>query len=176
MNKRDLEDQARDTADAIVRIFPQMSRELIRSRVYHFLVSEERMAGASNLNDAFFYETDDVVKILEDAFPGDTPEDEDGMAAAGDIRWAFTQLSHDYQYRILERFRHGIIRPHDSNERAQLNRAVRKLADILNTWNLSYGHEGPGARKVISNAQAQSALRRNESDSDSSWDPWGWKF
>jgi hypothetical protein len=150
-----------------------MNRERIRSRVYSFLVTEERQAGASNLNDAFFYQTEDVVSILEGAWPEDSPEDEDAMVAASDIRWAFTQLSYDYQYRILERYRHGVTRPHDSNERAQLNRAVRKLADILNTWNMSHGHEGPGSRKVISNDRANWEIE-HQSQQSANYDPWGW--
>lgn len=170
---REFERQAKELAEAVVRVFPQMNRYGIQYRVYHFLVTEDR-ANLSPDADAFFYQTEDVIDILETAFDN-TATTSDDLAVGSDVRWAFSQLNYGYQYRILERYQHGIDRPHRSKERDQLNDAVAKLTDILNTWNLSSDHVGPGARSAVTSAKAQGMI-----DSDYSGgtpvDPWGWKY
>lgn len=151
---------ALDIANTVVKWIPDMNRELIRRRVYEFFVRE---AGPlPSYGDVSFYFSDDITSILVDSFPGDAAEDEDAICATSDINWAFGQLSDDYKYRIIERFKYGVLRPHDSPERAQLNRAVQKLADILNTWNRTAGYEGPGSRRVISNATARYVMDNSD--------------
>ena len=164
MGKKEWDEAATAVAKAVVSVMPQLNEYKIKARVFAFFASEDEYS-QSVYNDSNFYYTDDVVSILEKAF--DNADDESSMVAAVDFRWAFDQLSDSYQYRILERYQHSVIRPADSAERAQLNRAVRKLADILNTWNRTYDYEGTGSRKVISNATAAARVAANDSgDSD----------
>lgn len=165
MSKKEWDEAAATVAKAVVGVMPQLNEMKIRSRVYHFFANETE--ATTEYDDVNFYFTDDVVAILEEAFVG--TEDDSSMVVTSSFRWAFDQLSDAYRYRILERYQHGVIRPHDSPERAQLNRAVRKLADILNTWNMSYNHEGTGSRKAWSNARARFEIDKlDDSDLDSS--------
>ncbi len=159
--KKEWNEAANTIARAVVSVLPNMNEQGIRARVYTFLASEDEYS-ASIYNDGNFYYTDDVVAVLESAFTGE-PTDEQQMVANSDFQWAFLQLSTAYQYRILERYQHGVIRPADSSERAQLNRAVRKLSDILNGWNRKYDYEGTGSREVWSNARAAVEVRNDQS-------------
>ena len=158
-------------ARAVVSVLPNMNEQGIRSRVYTFFASEDEHS-QSNYNDGNFYYIEDVADILEKAF--DTPAgDEQSMVVASDFRYAFDQLSDAYRYRILERYQHNVIRPADSDERAQLNRAIRKLATILNTWNTSFGHEGVGSRPSWGNARSQKEINDSYTGEYGTPDPFG---
>lgn len=153
MGKKEWNEAADAIAKAVVSVMPEMNEHIIRGRVFAFFASESEYSRAV-YNDSNYYYVADVTKILEDAFES-TAEDESAMVAASDFRWAYEQLPDNYKYRVMERYMHGIVRPGGSKERAELGNAVRKLTDILNTWNMSYEHTGPGARGVQSNARSR---------------------
>jgi hypothetical protein len=165
MGKAEWDEAANTIAKAVVSVMPQMNEWKIKSRVFTFFASEDDYSQAI-YNDGNYYYIDDVIEILENSFD-DNPGDEASMVAESDFRWAFDQLSDSYQYRILERYQHSVVRPQDSPERAQLNRAIRKLTDILNTWNRALDHNGPGSREVWSNARSNAEI-----SNDNSGDAW----
>lgn len=164
MSRKEWDEAADAVARAVVRVMPELNENIIKSKVFAFFASENERS-TSPYNDSGFYYIEDVCKILETAFDL-YPADESSMVVTNDFRWAFEQLSDNYQYRILERYQHSVIRPHDSPERGQLNRALRKLADILNSWNRNYNHEGPGSRQPYSNARATSEISRDFDGND----------
>lgn len=171
MGKKEWNEAATAIARAVVGVMPTMNEDRIRSRCYTFFASEDEYS-SSIYNDNNYYYTADVTEILDKAFLGE-PDDEQQMVVNSDFRWAFDQLSDAYRYRILERYQHSVTRPADSPERAQLNRAIRKLAEILNTWNRNYQYEGTGAREVWSNARSAKEIRDNNSGGSSITDPFG---
>lgn len=162
--KKEWDEAAVSVARAVVGVMPELNEQLIRTRVYEFFAGEETYTRAS-YDDSNFYYVEDVKEILEQAFTG-SADDAQQMMVATDVRWAFEQLSDSYKYRILERFQHGVSRPHDSDERAQLNRAIRKMTDILNTWNRAYEYEGPGSREIWSNSRSRAEIYGNDGESD----------
>lgn len=150
MNK-EWDEAATAVARAVVSVMPHMNEHKIKAKVYAYFATEIEYS-PSVYSDGNYYYIEDVVEILEKAFDG--AEDTDSMTVNSDFRYAFDQLSDAYQYRILERYQHSVIRPGDSPERSQLNRAIRKLTEILNTWNRAHTYEGTGSRTVISNSAA----------------------
>jgi hypothetical protein len=164
LSREKWEEAAEQIARAAVSVMPQLNEFKIKARVYAFFASEDEYS-ASIYNDNNYYYVEDISSILETAFDG-SAGDEASMIVSSDFRWAFDQLSDSYQYRILERYQHSVVRPHDSPERAQLNRAVRKLADVLNTWNRYHNHVGTGSREVWSNARSRAEIGKNSGDID----------
>lgn len=160
MGKKEWDEAATVIAQAVIGVMPQLNEYKIRARVYAFFAAESDYTQGI-YDDSNFYYTQDVISILEKAFD-ETQGDEQTMVVTSDFRWAFDQLSDSYQYRILERFQHSVVRPGDSPERAQLNRAIRKLADILNSWNRMHEYEGTGSREVRSNASATATIDKQE--------------
>lgn len=157
---------AEEIAAKVVGIFPTMNEHALRARLYNFF-EQENGPGKSVYSDANFYYIHDVASILETAFDP-TSGDDDSMMVTSEVKWAFDQLSDTYQYRIMERYLHGVIRPSGSPERDQLYRAINRLTDILNKWDrrpATIGHEGPGAREVWSNAKAHHEIHRDYSPS-----------
>ncbi len=169
--KNQWDEAAKAIAKTVVGIYPLMNEDGIRYRVYNFFVTEHDGNRAAYDDDNYYYTTD-ITNILKEAF--ENTEDDGAMAVTSDFRWAYEQLPENYRYRIQERYRYGVVRPGGSKERAELSNAVRKLADILNTWSSSYGHEGPGAREVLSNARAKVEVDWNYSgDGPAGWNEKG---
>lgn len=166
-SRKQWDDAAVTIARAVVGVMPHMDENRIRARVFQFFASESEYSGSA-YSDVNYYYIEDVCNVLEGAF--DSADDDSRMNVQSDFRWAFDQLSDAYQYRILERYQHQVVRPADSPERAQLNRATRKLLEILNTWNKGRNHDGPGSREVWSNARAREEIGRPSADRS---DPFG---
>jgi len=167
MKEKEFDKAARDIAKIVTGVMPYLNETRISHNLYDYFSGDHLMT-TTEFDDVQFYFVEDLKDILESAFDDGIPEDEDSLATSSDIRWAFTHLSDSYQYRILERFKHGVVRSYDSPERAQLNRALAKMCDILNGWNRQSGYDGPGNRNVWSNARAN-----YEIDSQYSGDPDG---
>lgn len=116
----------------------------------------------------YSYRTDDVREILETTFhysewaegyvPGDAVSKDAGAAieVRADISWGIELLPPNYQNVIFKRYRDKIDIPADTNERRQLNRAIERLATVLNCYTPGkLPRQGPGNRRAISNAQAR---------------------
>lgn len=115
-----------------------------------------------SLSSQYAYKTSDIKQILESIFSVEDwagafiPEDcraeefDEHMAIYSDVAWAYENLPVQYQNAIYGRYYHGIEYDADTNGRRTLNRAVEKLADILNTYS-----RGERRREAISNARAR---------------------
>lgn len=115
------------------------------------------------------YRQSDVRKILEESMwyysqwsDGYIPEDDvseyrhaDSIIARADIAWAIDRLPEHYKEAILDRFKRGIIPQQMTPEYRKLDRSLRKLTDILNSYKREKSADGPGTRRVISNATAR---------------------
>lgn len=119
----------------------------------------------------YTYRTSDVREILEDIYEyeswaeGFCPADAksaDGLGSIdvrSDVSWALKQLPDQYFTAIELRYASGVTHGPDSRGRRQLNRAIKRLTDILNSYYRSSAMLGhPGKRKAISNAQARAIL------------------
>lgn len=84
---------------------------------------------------------------------------DDVMTEYSDVRAAFEYIPQHYQRVIFTRYALG-EHPGSEAERKRLNRAVDRLCDTLNRWNPPWkrDHQGPGSRKLISNAHARYIL------------------
>jgi len=114
------------------------------------------------ISSQYSYKTSDVKQILESIFSVEDwatafiPEDcraeefDEHMAIYSDVAWAYENLPAQYQNAIYGRYYHGIEYESDSNGRRTLNRAIEKLADVLNTYS-----RGDRRRVAISNANAR---------------------
>lgn len=154
------EKAARDIATIVTEVVPALSYSKVRHNLYDYFSGD---VPGSVFDDTQFYFVEDLRGILERIFDQITPEDEDDIIMNSDIRWAFGQLSVTYQFRIVERYRDGVVYPADAPERAQLNRAIARMCDILNGWNSRGGHDGPGARRTWSNARCRYEIDHNYS-------------
>lgn len=138
-------------------------------RVAGTLCKEER-AQQHRVSVQYSYRPSDVSRILETAFSIEhidkthVPDDAvslksgfDGVEVALDIRDAYNRLNGDMKESIFKRYALGEIPDNASYERKKLNKAVKELTQILN----SYRGKGPfaGNRRVISNSAAQSIIR-----------------
>lgn len=115
------------------------------------------------LSVQYQYRTSDLKEILETSFEyedwgsGYCPADArsvDGMGPVdirSDVLWGLKKLPSNYRASIYRRFKDKIDDPSDSAERRQSNRAVKKLADVLNSY---YRANSLGNRNVMTNAQA----------------------
>lgn len=124
---------------------------------------------ALSLSAQYNYRQSDVRKILEESMwyytewpEGWTPEDDpseyrhmDSVIARADIAWAIDYLPAHYKDAILTRFRDGIIPQQATPEYRKLDRSLRKLTDILNQYKRERPADGPGTRRVVSNATAR---------------------
>lgn len=140
-------------------------------RVAGTLCKEER-AQQHRVSVQYSYRPSDVAKILETAFSVETldkthvPEDAESMKSgadeieiASDIRDAYNRLPVDLRAAIFTRYALGEIPDNASYERKKLNKAVKELTRIVN----SYRGKGPftGRRNVMSNAAAHAVISRN---------------
>lgn len=127
------------------------------------------------LTSQYSYRTSDVREILEGIFEyeswakGYCPADAVGDDRMGsvdvraDVTWALEKLPPQYQDIIYSRFRNNVqFEPH-SAERRRLNRAVKRLTDVLNSYYRSSATSGhPGRRKTMTNAQARYLLEEQD--------------
>lgn len=124
---------------------------------------------ALTLSPQYSYRQSDVRKILEESMwyysqwnDGYTPDDDpseykhsDNVIARADIAWAIDFLPAHYKDAILARFRDGILPQQATPEYRKLDRSLRKLTDILNSYKRDRPADGPGTRRVITNATAR---------------------
>lgn len=140
-------------------------------RVAGTLCKEER-AQQHRVSVQYSYKPSDVSRILETAFSVEhldktyVPDDavslkhgSDSIELASDVRDAYGRLPLDLKESIFRRYALGEIPDNASYERKKLNRAVRELTRILN----SYRGKGPftGRRTVMSNNAAHAVISRN---------------
>lgn len=140
-------------------------------RVAGTLCKEER-AQQHRVSVQYSYKPSDVAKILETAFSVETldkthvPEDAESLKSgtdeieiASDIRDAYNRLPFDMKVAIFSRYALGEIPDNASYERKKLNKAVKELTRIVN----SYRGKGPftGRRNVMSNSAAHAVISRN---------------
>jgi DNA-directed RNA polymerase specialized sigma24 family protein len=138
-------------------------------RVAGTLCKEER-AQQHRVSVQYSYRPSDVSKILETAFSVESldkthvPEDAESMKSgadeievASDIRDAYNRLPDDLKVAIFTRYALGEVPDNASYERKKLNKAIRELTRIVN----SYRGKGPftATRRAISNSAAQSIIR-----------------
>lgn len=124
----------------------------------------------------YSYRNSDVRKILEHVFdkerwesmpiPADAKsEDRNRLDVAVDISWAFDKLSVGYQAIIKRKYvDHETFTT--GAEKSRFNKAVARLTDILNFYRgkVAESRQGPGHRKVISNAHAGYIIQEQYDD------------
>jgi hypothetical protein len=119
---------------------------------------------ALTISAQYAYRTSDIRRMLESGtlenslyteLPADfeTESFEDYVVASADITHAFLRLSTNYQTQIFRRYILGEV-PIGSTAEKRLSRAIERLTDIVNFYKFGTNHQGPGARKAISNARA----------------------
>lgn len=115
----------------------------------------------------YSYRTEDVRRLLEELEGSFVPKDaregeKDAMAALEvrvDLVLAYKQLPPDYQEAIRLRYADLLIPESGSADQKRLSRAVKRLADIMNSYYIKTPLEGrPGSRQAISNRTAQYLL------------------
>lgn len=140
-------------------------------RVAGTLCKEER-AQQHRVSVQYSYRPSDVSRILETAFSLEhidqthVPDDAvslksgfDAVEVALDIRDAYNRLNEDMRASIFKRYALGEIPDNASYERKKLNKAVKELSRILN----SYRGKGPytGRRTIVSNSAAHAIIANN---------------
>ena len=122
------------------------------------------------LSAQYSYRPSDVTKILETAWsiaeitdtyvPEDAvsvKNDADPLDLASDVRQAYESLPDDLRASIFSRYALGEVPLNASYERKKLNKAVKELTRILNTYR---GSRLPFRRRVISNAKANALISK----------------
>jgi DNA-directed RNA polymerase specialized sigma24 family protein len=118
------------------------------------------------LSVQYAYRTRDIRKLFENFFEKQTwldaevPDDAKSelgpvqLELLGDLGRAYARLPLQYKQII---FRVFFLQetPENSTERVRLSHALGRCAEILNSYQPRRRHEGPGARKAISNATAR---------------------
>jgi hypothetical protein len=142
----------------------------ILKRVANSYCKQERTRN-HYLSPQYSYRPSEVMKMLESAWtyeeipythvPDDAvslKSDVDSLDLASDIREAFDMLRADLQEAIFVRYALGVKPEHASYERKRLNRAVKELTRILNSYR---GKDIPRRRRVISNSTAQAIISKS---------------
>ena len=120
------------------------------------------------LSAQYCYRTDDVREIF-DGWPNVLTSDttdrsfSEAVVVHSDVMWAFSQLPDSYKEAIISRYGAGEVPPSGSKERKTLNRAIQKVADVLNTYSRSGVAAGPTVRKVFTNSQSRHRINENYS-------------
>lgn len=148
----------------------------ILARAAHIYAAGERAASLT-ATCQYNYRPQDVRKILETALNDDreawphchVPEDAKSLKGSAaievtlDIRAAIEELPYADASALFSRYRDGEVPDPTSAERKRLDRAVDRLCEALNGFSAERlrrmqvrGY--PGARRVISNAQAQAVI------------------
>lgn len=117
---------------------------------------------------SYVYGTKDIRALLESGIIQNPTEFT--VTQSTQVSEAMLKLLHknkDYFNTIVDRFVHGIKTPSQAT-----TRAVDKLSDFIN-WQASItdanGHEGPGSRKVVSNAQSTFLTSASSDEKTPSW-------
>lgn len=148
----------------------------ILGRAAHIYAGKERAAGLS-ATCQYNYRPQDVRRILETALSDDreawphchVPEDAKSLKGSAaievtlDVRMALEELPYTDASALLSRYRDGEVPDPTSAERKRLDRAVDRLCEALNGFSAERlrrmnARGFPGARRVISNAQAQAVI------------------
>lgn len=132
------------------------------------------------LSAQYSYRPSDVIKILESGFVkvvidektresilnnSHVPEDAvsidnssvDALDVASDVVDAYERLSLEYRNSLFKRYALGEIPVHASYERKKLNKAVKELTRILNSYK---GKQLPTRRRVVSNSTATAMISK----------------
>lgn len=135
-------------------------------------LSWEYRKQALYLTSQYCYRVSDIKKILEKVFHDDTwtttyiPDDsksiydDDRMTANSDIKAAFQKLPDRYKKIINEVYLWRTDT--DSNSKRRLNRAIERLADILNFYTLRSGYEGPGNQVLHTNEYERFIIEKQQ--------------
>ena len=117
------------------------------------------------IDSRFSYEVKDVKDILLlhfDQSNWDTVRDgqntEDALAEHSDVAWALDRLSPDDKAFVAECYAKEKLPSSRSKEYRKLRDVVIKIANILNHYTRSDEGNGPGRRKVMSNAQSRAVI------------------
>lgn len=143
---------------------------LARSKAWEY--RKEQLVWTSQ----YSYRTSDLRLILENVYhpecwgsspiPNDAKStDKNKVDVFADVSWGIAQLPKQYRKAIETRYRDGVVLPAGA-ERTKLNRAIRRLADVLNFYRRPTTPQGPGQRKVISNNQARYLLEEQDGSDD----------
>lgn len=115
----------------------------------------------------YLYQTSSVRQILETTFDyrdwpnGWVPKDaysKDGMAPVeirADVTWGLGHIPPQYRDAIWSRYALGQEPAVGTADRRRLNRAVQRLTDVLNYYYPRLHDDGPGTRRVMTNATAR---------------------
>lgn len=144
------------------------ARKILKKVAQQFC--KEERTQQNHLSSQYSYRPSDVTKILETAWSVETldqtfvPEDaasikntNDPLDIASDIREAYDRLGSDLRISLFKRFALGEIPPNASYERKKLNKAVRELTRILNSYR---GSGLPSRRVSISNHKANAIISK----------------
>jgi hypothetical protein len=117
------------------------------------------------ITSQYSYRTSDVKRILETLFTrrdwsrAFVPDDakslsaDDRLVVSSDVAAAYDSLSDSYKEVIFRRY--ALKESLSATDRSKLARATEKIADFLNFYRPpKRAHNGPGARRVMGNAQA----------------------
>jgi len=141
------------------------------NRKAHYFAWQERKEHLQ-ISPQYAYRTRDISMLLENLFDytrwpdAQVPEDAksfenslatDGIEMTSDMSWAYSHLPENYRRAIFCRYALRVIPARGSSEAKTLNRAKARMAEVLNT-HFRPQHAGPGARTVVSNAQARYRL------------------
>lgn len=116
-----------------------------------------------SLSAQYCYTTDDLRSILEEwpsVLTSDTEDKSLAEAAVvhSDVQWAYSELTASYRNAIYGRYILGEIPGSGTKERKTLNRAIGKLADVLNTYTRTGVASGPTVRRVLSGSQSRHSI------------------
>lgn len=125
----------------------------------------EIRAGFQYQYDRYLYRPSDVREILKTSFDtshwqvGFVPEDawsdaEDQLIVHADVSWGYSFLPDNYKKILFRKYVLHDEYEHNSAEHKMFYRAIDRLVFVLNVYRRPQ-HAGPGARRAISNAQAQ---------------------
>lgn len=118
----------------------------------------------------YLYQNTAVRQILETTFDyrdwpdGWVPRDAHSRDGTGpvdvraDVTWGLDHIPPQYKEAILNRYRLGMEPVVGGAERRRLNRAIQRLTDVLNWYYPRLRNDGPGTRRVTSNATANYRL------------------
>ena len=144
------------------------SRKILKKVAQQYCKDER--ASQNYLSPQYSYRPSDVSRILETAWTVEeilnthVPEDAtsikpaaDPMDLASDVREAYASLPEDLRKSIFTRYALGEIPNNASYERKKLNKAIKELTRILNTYR---GSSLPRRRTAVSNAKASAIIAK----------------
>lgn len=185
------ESLVKKTARFVAKDFPEVEEEDLENDLFVFVLETEISPDAEfvakalyrkavalsweyrkvglHLSAQYSYRTSDVRRIMDTGFfyedweSGHLPDDcrsedyDERLVVHSDISRAYDYLTDHYQSVLYRRYY-----LQEDVSAASLRKALERLTDILNHYNLKYTHDGLTSRKVISNAKARSILGSQE--------------